>query len=355
MGSSMFSPTEMYPKLKSFQARLKEKGWLGQKLYFVKVDIQSCFDTIPQEKLLKVIRHIFTEDEYRIARHTEIKPPVNQQAVATTKKPVKKFVARAELAEEFGRFEDHARAEVGSGKKKQTVFVDNVVHQFKETKTLLDLLEEHVQQNIIKIGNKFFRQKNGIPQGSVLSSILCNFFYGDLEKNKLSFTLDEDGLLLRLIDDFLFITLNRDNAEEFLKVMHEGNPEYGAFVSIDKTMVNFEMSLGGRKVNRLVDTLGFPYCGNIINTKTLDIRKDRERRVEMSMSTLDPSGENRVLIWICRCERFDHSRLFERSRESTPSENTAVGSLPMYTVPISNSSQSLQDPNKSYVLRYRLQ
>lgn len=286
MGSSMFSPTEMYLKLKSFQARLKEKGLFGQKLYFVKVDIQSCFDTIPQEKLLEVIRGIFAEDEYRIARHAEIKPPVNKQAIASTKNPMKKFLARAELAEEFGRFEDHAKAEVGSGRKKQTVFVDNVVHQFKETKGLLDLLEEHVQQNIVNIGNKFFRQKNGIPQGSVLSSILCNFFYGDLEKNKLSFTLDDDGLLLRLIDDFLFVTLSKGNAEKFLKVMHQGNPEYGAFVSIDKTMVNFEMSLGGRKINRLVDTSEFPYCGNLINTKTLDIRKDRGRRVELSMDTL---------------------------------------------------------------------
>lgn len=302
MGSSMFSVGDMYPRLKSFQARLKEKGWLGRKLFFVKVDIQSCFDTIPQKKLLKVIQHIFAEDEYRIVKHTEIKPPMNQQAVASVKKPMKKFVARADLAEEFGRFEDYAKAEIGSGRKKQTVFVDDVVHQFKETNVLLDLLEEHVQQNIVKIGTKFFRQKNGIPQGSVLSSILCNFFYGDLEQNKLSFTLDEDGLLLRLIDDFLFITLNRGNAEEFLKVMHQGNPEYGAFVSIDKTMVNFEMSLGGRKVNRLVGTLEFPYCGNVVHTKTLDVRKDRERKVEISMDKLDPyigdSGEHKELIWV---------------------------------------------------------
>lgn len=289
MGSSMFSPSEMYLKLKCFQDHLKKKGWLGQKLFFVKVDVQSCFDTIPQKKLLKVAEHIFTEDEYRIARHTEIKPPANQQVITNTKKPMKKFVARAELAEDFGRFEDHAKAEVESGRKKQTVFVDNVVHQFKGADTLLDLLEEHVQHNIIKIGEKFFRQKNGIPQGSVLSSILCNFFYGDLEKNKLPFTLDGDGLLLRLIDDFLFITLNRGNAEEFLKVMHQGHPEYGAFVSTDKTMVNFDMSLDGRKVNCLVGSSEFPYCGNVINTKTLDVRKDRERRVEISMDALDPT------------------------------------------------------------------
>jgi hypothetical protein len=32
-----------------------------------------------------------------------------------------------------------------------------------------------------QIGNDFYRQMVGIPQGSVLSSLLCSFFYGDLE------------------------------------------------------------------------------------------------------------------------------------------------------------------------------
>lgn len=277
----MFSVGDMYPKLKSFQTRLQEKGWTGRKLYFAKVDVQSCFDTIPQRKLIKIIEKIVTEQEYRIEKYAEIKPPMYQGVG----KPMKKFVATANLTDEFRGFGEFAKTEVGARKKKQTVFVDDVVHQFKDADALLDLLEEHVQQNIIKIGKKYFRQKNGIPQGSVLSTILCNFFYGDLENNKLSFALSEDGVLMRLIDDFLYITLSRDKAEKFVKIMHEGHPEYGAFVSIDKTMVNFEMSVGGKKVNRLVGTSDFPYCGNLVNTKSLDVRKDRERRAETSMVT----------------------------------------------------------------------
>jgi hypothetical protein len=62
----------------------------------------------------------------------------------------------------------------------------------------------------------------GIPQGSVLSTILCNIFYADLEKKKLPFLMDGDGLLLRLIDDFLFISMNRDHATQFLQHMIDG-------------------------------------------------------------------------------------------------------------------------------------
>lgn len=39
-----------------------------------------------------------------------------------------------------------------------------------------------IQNCLVQIGPDYFRQTVGIPQGSVLSTILCSFFYGDLEK-----------------------------------------------------------------------------------------------------------------------------------------------------------------------------
>ena len=45
-----------------------------------------------------------------------------------------------------------------------------------------------------KIGNDYYQQVVGIPQGSVLSSLLCSFFYGDLEKNHLKFIDDPNAV-----------------------------------------------------------------------------------------------------------------------------------------------------------------
>jgi telomerase reverse transcriptase len=73
------------------------------------------------------------------------------------------------------------------------------------------------------MGKQFYRQKVGIPQGSIVSTVLCNIFYADLEGKKLPFLTDCDGLLLRLIDDFLFISMNRDHAIEFLQHMQDGS------------------------------------------------------------------------------------------------------------------------------------
>ena len=72
------------------------------------------------------------------------------------------------------------------------------------------------------MGKKYFRQKVGIPQGSVVSTILCNIYYAHLEKKKLDFIDNEEGILLRLIDDFLFMTMNKGNAKLFLQAMGDG-------------------------------------------------------------------------------------------------------------------------------------
>jgi telomerase reverse transcriptase len=81
---------------------------------------------------------------------------------------------------------------------------------------------------------------------------------------------------LRLIDDFLLITSRRDLAQQFLQVMMDGQPAYGISVNPSKSLVNFEVTVNGAKIPRLLGSTLFPYCGNLIDTHTLDLRKDRD-------------------------------------------------------------------------------
>lgn len=71
------------------------------------------------------------------------------------------------------------------------------MYPYSRKQDIIALLEEHITENLVKIGNEYYRQMVGIPQGSVLSAILCSFFYGDLERRKFKFTQDPDcvGLL----------------------------------------------------------------------------------------------------------------------------------------------------------------
>jgi telomerase reverse transcriptase len=266
---------DLYTKLKAFKSSLD----CTKRLYFAKVDVKSAFDTIPQDAVLKLISSLPSEHEYRISKHVEIKPGENYRSDSKSK-PIRKWTALARPFKDFETFEETLESGLAVGRRNM-IFIENIVSLYRDKEEILSLLTEHVQRNMVKIGKKFYRQKEGIPQGSILSSLLCNYFYADLEAQHLSFLQCSNSLLLRLVDDFLLITTEPSHAKRFLQIMHDGLPAYGVRISPDKTLVNFEVSINEKKLARLVGEHNFPYCGSFIDTKTLDISKDRARRKDM--------------------------------------------------------------------------
>lgn len=293
LASALFSVGDIYPRLKAFQAQLARDGKEIEKLYFVKVDVQSCFDTIPQRRVVKLMERLCSESEYRIARHAEIRPSEShryQVGSGAGYKPARKFINRAKPGHDFVSFEESIN-NIALNAKKNTIYVDSVVETSQDKDQLLDLLEEHVERNVVKIGKKFFRQKQGIPQGSVLSSLLCSFFYADFENECLGFLTNPGSLLLRLIDDFLLITTNKADAIRFLGAMSDGNEQYGIRIRMEKSLTNFDMTSDKVGVPCLISCTSFPYCGIRIDTKTLEITKDRTRRTDTGRSYSAPADK----------------------------------------------------------------
>lgn len=271
----MFSVSDIYTRLKAF------KGTLGPdpgKLYFAKTDVKAAFDTIPQEAVVELMKSVPSQTNYTIMKHVEVKP--GERAVIDddkySSKAIRRWHATALSENESSAFVERLEKDLAP-KKKNTVFVDSAFRRTKNVGELMHLLKQHVEQNLVLVGKKYYRQKVGIPQGSVLSSFLCNYFYADLEAKHLGFLDSPDCLLLRLIDDFLLVTLDQNKAAKFVNAMHGGFPEYGVAVNPAKTMVNFDMLYDGEPVRNYNHEKGFPYCGTAINCQTLDITKDRER------------------------------------------------------------------------------
>jgi telomerase reverse transcriptase len=282
----LFSVGDIYPKLKEYVSRQESTGHKDQPLYLAKVDVQACFDTVPQEHLLQIITALLSSDEYHVENHAEVKPPqvVGQRQDVVSTKAVIKFNAQARPANKLGHqgIEYHEPHDQGN-----VIAVGPLAHQSHQKHTIAELLREHVEYNIVKIGKKYYRQKNGIPQGSVLSSLLCNFFYGSLERDILQFTHRADTVLIRLIDDFLLVSLDQSVALRFLQLMHQGIPEFGISVQAEKSLVNFECNVNGQQVPQCQD-VDFPYCGLLIDSKTLDIKKNAATRISTSEAILAP-------------------------------------------------------------------
>ncbi|THG96236.1 hypothetical protein EW026_g5564 [Hermanssonia centrifuga] len=256
LGASVFGPNEVYMKLKAYKTRLLSSSLSGKlpKLYFVKLDVQACFDTIEQTKLLQILRTILSEEEYLIQRHGQVGVAAN--------KAKRTYVKMAMPADDHPHFLKMASKLAEA--LRHTIFVDQVLYPTAERKEILELLEQHITDNIVKIGNDYYRQVVGIPQGSILSTLLCSFFYGDLERTTLKFTEDTSSVLLRLIDDYLLVTTDLAQARKFLNVMNKGHAEYGCFISRDKTLTNFHDET-------------FPWCGYLIDMSDLSVSVDYSR------------------------------------------------------------------------------
>lgn len=86
---------------------------------------------------------------------------------------------------------------------------------------------------------------------------------------------DESSLLMRWVDDFLFLTPDRTLADTFLRIMHTGIPEYGCQINSRKTLVNYETTTSdGLPVRCIGRDEVFPWCGFLIHPKSLEIKLD---------------------------------------------------------------------------------
>jgi telomerase reverse transcriptase len=285
LGSSMFSVGDMHSRLKKFKESLMSRDWDQRKrLYFVKLDIQSCFDTIPQAKIVRLVEKLVSEENYHWMKYVEMRLANEFDNMWPLRKPQQRRTWSKYLQRvgSVGKPE-HLTDAITNGSvvgRRNTVLVDTIAQKEYNGEGLLDILNEHIRNNLVKIGKKYFRQRKGIPQGSVLSSLLCSLLYAEMERNVLGFLQTDDALLLRLLDDFLLITLDSSLAMDFLQVMVRGQPDYGISVNPAKSLVNFAAVVDGAQIPRLVGTPLFPYCGSLIDTRTLEIFRDQDRMLE---------------------------------------------------------------------------
>lgn len=311
--AAMGGVNEIHARVKAFAQRLRKQqvpnstsgaatGDVGRKLYFVKLDIQSCFDTIPHDKLLGLLESLFSENRYRMSRHVELRPPEgggfnnnsNKKRKPGSQWPRREFVTRASSNADTSGLHEQSSSRIK--KPRNAVLVPLGNHRFQTAQGIFNLLQEHIQNNLVRIGKKFYKQRSGIPQGSVVSSLLCNVFYGAHERECLSFLTQrkDDALLLRLVDDYLLITTDRALATRFLDAMLRPGcaDEYCINVNPTKSLVNFSVTVNNHRIPRLRGGYAFPYCGTLIDTRTLAFSKDRGNITTTSTTTVGDDNDD---------------------------------------------------------------
>ncbi|XP_032223148.2 telomerase reverse transcriptase [Nematostella vectensis] len=244
-------------------------------LYFVRVDVAKCFDSILHVKLHSIMKHVLTHQLYTVRRFVIMKRRGLQ-----SRRMYKKYISYSLDRTGFVEF---AKEYVKESELSEAVLVDQVryFHEHRD-ESLLPLLEEHIFRNLVNIHGKVYWQTAGIPQGSIMSSIFCCYYYDAMESSYFPDILrDDSSLMMRWVDDFILITPHRETAESFLAAMHAGIPEFGCKVNKLKTLTNYVSSLdGGKPVNHIEEGGLFPWCGILIDPATLNVQMDLKRYID---------------------------------------------------------------------------
>lgn len=243
-------------------------------LFMVKLDVKACFDSIPHEKLIEVlVQRVLPKEEYTIQKYDVIK--------FIHGRPFKLFKKYASPCSDFSNLPAHLRQKKVAKKTMDRrraggsarIIVDKVAGSHLDRNEILAILHDHICCNYVKVGDRMCVQRVGIPQGSILSSMLCSLIYGDLDRHHLTpFLNDPHSLFVRFIDDMLFISDSYMKAAHFLETASKGFLEYGVQINDGKTTANFFHPLVTKKVPR--QHTPFPWCGLLLDQATLEVQGD---------------------------------------------------------------------------------
>ncbi len=263
------------------------------KFYFAKVDIEKCYDRIHSDYLLELVQEILSNNSYVV--QTMKMNHANLSSSGDNAQRYKKIV------DAIGDYQSFHRREHSMARETQNTVFELLKCSLVEKEQVRKLLREHLLQHIVvatgRYAPKLLLQTRGISQGSALSTLLCNLYYGRVEKlmklgdhRNTTMPLGKD-LISRYVDDFLFVTPDDASFREFLDKTHRGKPELGAKINPNKTLVNAQasvtISLDEKKTksvalsrsNKIMNNGRhfFPWCGFLFDTATGEVAVDYDR------------------------------------------------------------------------------
>jgi hypothetical protein len=196
----------------------------GSDYYHVaKFDVKACYDSIPQDRLMAVVRDLLSLHDAYVLRKVDAVSIVNGQ-------PWRRTLIMAHVSDDA---DPHPSCMNGI---RSVLVHDRGAYKTVTSQHLLSSIERHVCRPVVRFDGRCWLQRHGLPQGSILSSTLCALYYGHLDRRLYRSSLRDPRLLvLRFVDDVLVCSRHGSLVCEY--VGSQGRADYGFQVHPDKTLI----------------------------------------------------------------------------------------------------------------------
>ncbi|XP_071560903.1 telomerase reverse transcriptase-like [Temnothorax nylanderi] len=191
-----------------------------KRLYFVLCDIQDAFGSIIQQKLYDIIVKYCEQLERYLAVRTFT-------LLKTKRSQRKKFTVQI--------LSYNLRKHIPKNTK-----ITKEKPKLVQTKKLINKIRKLIFRQKVKLNERIYSIKLGVPQGASVSPILSDIYYEHMSEKIFSEYLN-DSLLCRYVDDILYITENEHYAAKFLETIKNGIPEYNVRFNPNKIKSNVGM------------------------------------------------------------------------------------------------------------------
>ena len=232
-GASVACVEHIHERLLAFKHRWVRAG--RPPVFAARFDFKNAFDGVPLQRLLyHELPRLLSRDNYILARYVFRKrrtAPWRRGYVVCSPAEMGSFeqVVRERLCRQHGGCS----------------IVDEVAAQVVSRREILRWVRAHVGQNVMRIpgASCSFIQRRGVPQGSPVSSILCDLMFGQFERHCLRPLLQESScantsmLLLRYVDDVLLLSTDRRRFDDTCSRILCGSRRFGVCVNRGKSQI----------------------------------------------------------------------------------------------------------------------
>ncbi|KAK8720329.1 hypothetical protein OTU49_013405 [Cherax quadricarinatus] len=217
----------------------------NNRLYFVRTDIRDAYGSILHNKLVDLLQQCIEN----LAPTLAFGQYVSMRMGGKTGKKITYILLDGN--------KQPTTSLIRGAERLVEVYTPVIVQPQKVVEEIKQLLCKLIISN----GSKLFRIVRGLPQGGSLSAALCEFYYAAMCAAYFCRFNHGSNVLFRAVDDFLFISEARRDAEQFMEHVKSGIPEFNCSMNKEKTLHNLDTQIEHR----------VSFCGIIVCLKSLQL------------------------------------------------------------------------------------